>query len=53
LAAIMQDRSFEVGPTIGQEGRQRGFSKQNDQYIIAEFGVSFNITSYHCPTAKP
>jgi hypothetical protein len=53
LAAIMQDRSFEVGPPIGIEGRQRGFSKQNDQYIIAEFGVSFNITSYHCPTAKP
>lgn len=53
LAAIMQDRSVEVGPAIGLEGRQRGFSKQNDQYIIAEFGVSFNITSYRCPTAKP
>jgi hypothetical protein len=53
IAAIMQDRSIEVGPAIGTEGRQRGFSKQNDQYIIAEFGVSFNITSYRCPTAKP
>jgi len=53
LAAIMQDRSFEVGAPIGIEGRQRGFSKQKDQYAIAELGISFNITSYHCPTAKP
>jgi hypothetical protein len=53
IAAIMQDRSVEVGTPIGIEGRQRGFSKQKDQYIMAEFGVSFNITSYRCPTAKP
>lgn len=53
LAGIMQDRSFEVGPPIGIEGRQRGFSKQKDQYAIAEFGISFNITSYHCPTVIP
>ena len=52
IAGIMQDRSFEVGPPIGIEGRQRGFSKQKDQYTIAEFGVSFNITSYHCPTVN-
>jgi hypothetical protein len=53
IAGIMQDRSFEVGTPIGIEGRQRGFSKQKDQYTIAEFGISFNITSYRCPTAKP
>jgi hypothetical protein len=53
IAGIMQDRSFEVGPPIGIEGRQRGFSKQKDQYTIAEFGISFNITSYHCPTVNP
>lgn len=53
LAGIMQDRSFEVGPPIGIEGRQRGFSKQKDQYTIAEVGISFNITSYRCPTAEP
>jgi hypothetical protein len=52
LAAILQDRSFEMGTPIGIEGRQRGFSKQKDQYAIAEFGISFNITSYRCPTAK-
>ena len=53
LAAIMQDRSFETGTPIGIEGRQRGFSKQKDQYTIAEIGVSFNITSYRCPSAEP
>ena len=53
IAGIMQDRSFEVGTPIGIEGRQRGFSKQKDQYTIAEFGISFNITSYRCPTANP
>lgn len=53
IAGIMQDRSFEVGTPIGIEGRQRGFSKQKDQYTIAEFGISFNITSYRCPSANP
>ncbi len=52
LAGIMQDRSFEVGPVIGVEGRQRGFSKQKDQYAMAEIGVSFNLTSYRCPSAR-
>ncbi len=51
---LLQDRSFEVNPNfiLGTEGRQRGFSKQKDQYIIAEAGVSFNISSYKCPSAK-
>ena len=52
VAAIMQDRSFETGTPIGIEGRQRGFSKQKDQYAIAEIGISFNITSYRCPSAR-
>lgn len=52
LAGIMQDRSFEVGPVIGIEGRQRGFSKQKDQYAMAEIGISFNLTSYRCPSAR-
>ena len=52
LGGIMQDRSNVLGDPIGVEGRQRGFSKQKDQYIIAEFGVSFNLTSYKCPTAN-
>jgi hypothetical protein len=53
-AGILQDRSPEkTGLTgIGVEGRQRGFSKQKDQYIIAEMGLSFNISTYKCPAAN-
>ena len=49
-AAILQDRSYEKGAAIGVEGRQRGWSKQRDQYMIAEIGISFNLTSYVCPS---
>jgi Domain of unknown function (DUF6089) len=50
-ARLLQDRSYETSiPVIGTEGRQRGWSKQKDQYIIAEIGISFNLSSYKCPT---
>ncbi len=49
-ALALQDRSYEKGTTIGLEGRQRGWSKQKDQYVIAEIGISFNISSYRCPS---
>ena len=53
IAGILQDRSVEkVAVPIGTEGVQRGWSKQKDQYIIFEVGLSFNISSYVCPTAK-
>jgi opacity protein-like surface antigen len=52
VAQLLQDRSYETGDIIGIEGRQRGFSKQRDQYIIAEITFSFNLTSYRCPTAN-
>lgn len=52
VAGVLQDRSFETGPIIGIEGRQRGFSKQRDQYIIAEVGISFSIGTYKCPSAE-
>jgi hypothetical protein len=55
-AYYLQDRSYEVvgDPTkvLGVEGRQRGWSKQKDQYIMAEVGLSLNIGSYRCPSAK-
>ncbi len=53
-AALLQDRSYEIDPAnlLGVQGRQRGFSKQKDQYIIAEVGLSFNISSYRCPSAN-
>ncbi|CAN5265316.1 hypothetical protein BH09BAC2_BH09BAC2_01200 [soil metagenome] len=52
LAANLQDRSGVYGKPIGIEGRQRGWSKQKDQYIFAEVGFTFNLSSYRCPPAK-
>ena len=52
VAALLQDRSYETGTPIGDEGRQRGVSKQKDSYAIAEIGISFNILSYRCPSAR-
>jgi len=53
-AGLLQDRSYEVDPDnlIGVEGRQRGWSKQKDQYIIAEIGITYNISSYRCPSGN-
>jgi len=50
-AQLLQDRSYETGSPIGIENRQRGWSKQKDQYIIAEVGLSFTFSDYHCPSA--
>lgn len=52
-AKLLQDRSYEIDAAnvLGREGRQRGWSKQKDQYIIAEIGFSFNISTYRCPTS--
>lgn len=47
---LLSDRSYEFGQPIGIKGRQRGNSTQKDGYVIAQFGVSFNISSYRCPT---
>lgn len=54
-AQLLQDRSYEItgnGKNFFQEGNQRGFNKQKDQYIIAEIGISINLSSYRCPTAN-
>lgn len=51
-AQLLQDRSYEIDKNFQfQAGQQRGNSKQKDQYIIAEIGISFNISSYRCPTS--
>jgi len=52
LASILQDRSYVYGTPIGVAGRQRGYSNQTDSYVMAEFMVSINLTSYRCPSAK-
>ncbi|MCM5529414.1 DUF6089 family protein [Parasegetibacter sp. NRK P23] len=51
-AFLLQDRSYEKGDPIGVAGRQRGQSKQKDQYITAQFTLSFNLTSYRCPPVR-
>jgi hypothetical protein len=51
-AFLLQDRSGErISPPIGIAGRQRGNSQRKDQFITAMFGITFNLTSYRCPTA--
>lgn len=54
-AFLMQDRSYEIDPAnplSATPGRQRGWSKQRDQYVIAEVGITFNIGTYKCPTSN-
>jgi hypothetical protein len=51
-AQLLSDRSYEIGEPIGLPGRQRGNSKQKDQFVTAMFFVTFNLQSYKCPTAN-
>ncbi len=51
-AQLLQDRSYETGTPIGIEGRQRGYPKQKDQFIFAEFTLGCNLRYYRCPTAN-
>lgn len=51
-AQLLSDRSYELGEPVGIPGRQRGNSKQKDQFVTAMFHISFNLQSYKCPTAK-
>jgi hypothetical protein len=46
----LQDRSTVTGSPIGIKGRQRGYSNQKDSYVLAELTLSFNLTSYRCPS---
>ena len=48
---LLSDRSYEVGEPIGIPGRQRGNSKQKDQFVTAMIHLTFNLQSYKCPTA--
>ena len=51
-AQLLSDRSYEIGDPIGIPGRQRGNSKQKDQFVTAMIHLTFNLQSYKCPTAK-
>lgn len=52
VAYLLSDRSYELGDRIGIPGRQRGNSRQKDQFVTAMFHVTFNLQSYRCPTAN-
>jgi len=47
---LLQDRSYETGTSIGVKGRQRGNGPQKDSYATIQFGISFNLQSYRCPS---
>ena len=51
-AALLSDRSYELGEPIGIPGRQRGIATQKDQFATAIFYISFNLQSYRCPSAN-
>ena len=51
-AALLSDRSYELGTPIGKPGLQRGTSRQKDQFVTAMFTLGFNLQSYKCPTSK-
>lgn len=46
----LQDRSYETGEPIGIKGRQRGYSNQKDSYLTGQFTLTYNLTSYKCPS---
>lgn len=49
IAAILQDRSNAVtNPPIGVAGRQRGNSRDKDQFATIELTLGILFTSYHC-----
>jgi hypothetical protein len=51
-AQLLSDRSYELGEPIGIPNRQRGNSKQKDQFVTAMIHVTFNLQSYKCPAAQ-
>jgi uncharacterized protein DUF6089 len=51
-AFLLSDRSYETGTRIGIKGRERGNSKNKDQFVTAMFYISFNLQSYKCPTVN-
>lgn len=51
IAAALVDRSIELGidPGIGQKGRQRGNSQDNDSYQMLTVGVAYYFGYVRCP----
>ena len=51
IAAALVDRSVELGidPAIGEKGRQRGNSKDNDSYQMLTIGIAYYFGQIRCP----
>lgn len=50
---LLQDRSYELtNRPVGIAGRQRGNSQRNDNFVTVTAGLTFNLTSYKCPSPK-
>jgi len=49
IVSVLQDRSGVYGPPIGIAGRQRGNSRNKDQFIGIEISIAYLLDSYHCP----
>ncbi len=49
IAAALQDRSGVYGEPIGIKNRQRGNSRNKDQFIMMQLSISYLFTQYRCP----
>ncbi|MBI3138179.1 MAG: hypothetical protein HYZ15_06315 [Sphingobacteriales bacterium] len=49
---LLSDRSWELGTPIGAPNKQRGNSRQKDQFVTFMLHLSFNLQSYKCPTSN-
>jgi len=51
VAQALQNRAGEIigYTTLGEAGKQRGNSSSFDQYLMVQFSISFNFTTYRCP----
>lgn len=53
-ASMLQDPSIAPdGGKMGIAGRQRGDRSSIDQYLIAQFTLSFQLKTYRCPSDNP
>nr|WP_295869153.1 DUF6089 family protein [uncultured Chitinophaga sp.] len=48
VAYLLQDRSYATGERLGVTGRQRGNSRDKDQFLTIELTISILFTSYNC-----
>lgn len=49
IAELLSDRSTEVGPKIGYEGKQRGTSKDKDRFMFLGVTLTYTIHDIKCP----